>query len=135
MRAARASYSGAPAMQGRRAGGGRPAGARRPRPRARQPLLVTPRERRLVDGFEDLVQGEDESALRVAEIAAAQRRLDLGPLGQHRATDEQAVEEVARQVHDESRRAADDDAVLVDLDHDADAAVERLVRDVLRQRA
>ena len=101
--------------------------------RAPRRAALRRKRRRLVDGLEHLMEGEQQGGLRMAQVVLVDGRFDLGPLGDHRAADEQAREEVAGEVHKQRARTARDHAVLVDLDDQADPAVKVLVRDVLRQ--
>src|SRR5664280_1837756 len=97
--------------------------------------LVAPgtERRRLIDGLEDLVQGEQQGGLRVPQVVLVDGRFDLLPFGDDRTPDQQPREEVAGEVHEQRARTGGDDTVIVYFDHEADPAMDVLVRDVLRQ--
>ena len=78
-------------------------------------------------------RANSRAALRVAQVVLVNGRLDLVALADHRASDEQAREEVAGEVHEQRARTGGDHAAPVDFDHQADAAMDVLVGDVLRQ--
>jgi hypothetical protein len=71
----------------------------------------------------------------VAAVPVAHQGLDLAPLGENVAPDQQALEELGGRHHHERGAAGGDHAIVIDLEDDAHALVHRLVAHVLRRRA